>query len=108
MRFPLPDSHFHPPAQVRPEDRHYVEAVTTSTTSSSAAADSSPRKSADEKAELSRKRQRRLVWVKDGELLRAVPVTLGLIENQYAELVDGDLAEGQQLVTGTEGAYTAR
>jgi hypothetical protein len=31
-----------------------------------------------------------------------VPVTLGLIENQYAELVKGELTEGQELVTGIE------
>jgi hypothetical protein len=31
-----------------------------------------------------------------------VPVTLGLIENQFAEIVDGALTQGQELVTGTE------
>ncbi len=46
---------------------------------------------ADEKADQARERQHRVVWVQDGRLLRAVPVTLGLIENQYAEVVNGDL-----------------
>jgi hypothetical protein len=31
-------------------------------------------------------------------------VTLGLIDNQHAELLDGDLAEGAALVTGLETA----
>ena len=54
---------------------------------------------------LSRKRQKRVVWVQDkeGELLRAVPVTLGLIEYRYAEIVSGDLRDGQAVVTGFEG-----
>ena len=44
----------------------------------------------------------------DAELLRAVPVTLGLIENQFAELLTGELTEGQALVTGTESAHAPR
>ena len=39
-----------------------------------------------------------------GRLLRAVPVTLGLTDRQNAELVSGELTEGQEVVTGTEGA----
>ena len=31
-----------------------------------------------------------------------VPVTLGLIENQFAEIISGDLREGQELVIGTQ------
>ena len=42
------------------------------------------------------------MWVKEGGLLRAVPVTLGLSENQFAELVEGDLSAGQEVVTGIE------
>ena len=60
------------------------------------------RSSATEKADRSRQRQQRLVWIRDGDLLRAVPVTLGLIENQFAELVKGALTQGQEVVTGTE------
>jgi hypothetical protein len=65
-------------------------------------------RSAGEKADLSRKRSRRVVWVRDDDLLRAVPVTLGLIENQYAELLGGDLAAGQAVVTGTQSAVPPR
>src|SRR5439155_26689286 len=90
------------PAQVRPEDRHYVEALPAVPT------DGSKKSTAGEKAEQLRKRQHRLVWVQDGTLLRAVPVTLGLIENRFAEVVDGDLSEGHAVVTGTEGAFSPR
>jgi HlyD family secretion protein len=91
-----------PPAQVRPEDRHYVEALPNGTI------DSGTKRTASEKADLARKRQRRLVWAQEGELLRAVPVTLGLIDHQFAELLKGDLAEDQAVVTGTEGAFGSR
>jgi HlyD family secretion protein len=103
LRVPAAALRFVPlPAQVRPEDRHYVESLPT------AAPESGQKSTASEKASQSRKRRQRIVWVKDGDLLRAVPVTLGLIENQFAELVDGDLAEGQQVVTGVETGFAAR
>lgn len=103
LRVPAAALRFVPlPAQVRPEDRHYVESLPT------AAPESGQKSTASEKANQSRKRRQRIVWVKDGDLLRAVPVTLGLIENQFAELVDGDLAEGQQVVTGVETGFAAR
>jgi HlyD family secretion protein len=86
-------------ARVRPEDRKYLDGTTTT---GSADGTSGVRMSANQKAELAKRRSKRVVWVQDGELLRAVPVTLGLTDNQHAELLDGDLSEGQELVTGTE------
>jgi HlyD family secretion protein len=89
-------------AQVRPEDKHHLEVLPSSPQ------EGAPKRTASEKAEQARNRQRRVVWVQDGDLLRAVPVTLGLIENQFAEILDGDLVEGQAVVTGTENALAAR
>jgi hypothetical protein len=71
-------------------------------------ADSNTQRSAGEKADQSRKRLRRIVWAQEGELLRAIPVTLGLMENQFAEVIHGEITEGQALVTGIEGAQTPR
>ncbi len=103
LRLPAAALRFTPlPAQVRPEDRRYLE------DSSSDSGKVTQVKSAREKADQSRKRQQRIVWVQDGELLRAVPITLGLIENQFAELVGGDLAEGQAVVTGIETLTSSR
>ncbi|MFL5005175.1 MAG: hypothetical protein ACJ8DK_07535, partial [Microvirga sp.] len=59
-------------------------------------------KSADEKAELKRQRNRRHVWVLEGEFLRAVEVTTGLADGNNTELVSGDLKVGQKLVTGIQ------
>jgi HlyD family secretion protein len=97
LRLPAAALRFTPlSAQVRPEDRRYLE------DSSSDSGKVTPVRSAMEKADQSRKRQQRIVWVQDGELLRAVPIVLGLIENQFAELASGDLSEGQAVVTGIE------
>jgi len=90
------------PSQVRPEDRHYVEIVPNGT------AEVVTKRSAGEKVDQARKRYQRVVWVQDAELLRSVPVTLGLIENQFAELLTGELSEGQAIITGTESGHAAR
>jgi HlyD family secretion protein len=58
--------------------------------------------SAREKAAASRRRSRRHVWIEEGEYLRAVEVTTGLVEGKFAELKSGDLKEGQMLVTGID------
>ncbi|HZZ81270.1 MAG TPA: efflux RND transporter periplasmic adaptor subunit [Gemmataceae bacterium] len=105
LRIPASALRFTPTiAQARPEDRHYLEAVTSTSQQSG----TTPKRSADEKAKLAQGRYRRIVWVQDGPLLRAVPIQLGLMENQFAEVVGGDLTEGQAIVTGLEGAFMPR
>lgn len=91
-----------PPAQVRPEDRHYAEPLPL------VRATEGQKSTATEKSEQLRKRQHRIVWVKDGDLLRAVPVTLGLMDNQFSELVAGGLTAGQEVVFGTESGSAPR
>jgi len=58
--------------------------------------------SAEEKAEARRKRNRRTVWVVDGDFLRAIEVELGLSDSKYSELVQGKIKLGDKLVTGIE------
>jgi HlyD family secretion protein len=89
-------------ALVRPEDRHYLDAAPADKPEANLI------HSAIEKAEQARNRQHRIVWVQEGPLLKAVPVTLGLVDNRFAELVDGGLAENQVLVTGTENPLAPR
>lgn len=103
LRVPAAALRYTPPKeQVYPEDRHYLEAQT------STQVPAGTKRSAGEKADLARSRSRRIVWVQDGNLLRAVPVTLGLMEHQFAELLKGDLTEGQSVVTGVEGNLQQR
>jgi HlyD family secretion protein len=103
LRVPAAALRYVPPAaQVRPEDKHYVEGIPSNPI------ESGKKRSANEKVDQAHNRQHRLVWVQEGPLLRAVSVTLGLIENQFAELLEGDLTEGQAIVTGTESLFAPR
>jgi HlyD family secretion protein len=103
LRIPAAALRFVPlAAQVHPEDRHLVEPM------AAPSSESGKKNSAGEKADQLRKRHQRIVWVRDGDLLRAVPVILGLIENQFAELLEGSLSEGQEVVTGIETAFAPR
>jgi HlyD family secretion protein len=103
LRIPVAALRFMPlPNQVRAEDRHLVVTATVNP------AETPPKNSASTRAEQGKSRQNRVVWVQEGPLLRAVPVTLGLIDNQFAEVVTGDLAEGQAIVIGNESPLTAR
>jgi HlyD family secretion protein len=103
LRVPVAALRFVPQqSQVRPEDRHYASATPAG------APEAAVRHSAAEKAEQYRNRNRRVVWVQDGPLLRAVPVTVGLVEHQFAEVVEGDLEEGQALVTGVDSVFGTR
>ncbi len=99
LRIPAAALRFVPqPAQVRPEDRHHVTVTLTLPNN-----DSAKKSTASEKVEQSRKRHQRIVWVKDETgLLRAVSVTLGLIQNQYAELLSSELAEDDEVVVGID------
>jgi HlyD family secretion protein len=49
-----------------------------------------------------RERNRRHVWVVDGELLRAIEVVTGLSDYRHTEVVSGDVKEDQKLVIGIE------
>ena len=97
VRVPVAALRFFPqPQQVHPDDHYHLEGRAT------ADAEGSGKSSATDKATAARNRQRRLVWVQDGNFLRAVPVVLGLSDNHHAELLGGDLQEGQVVVTGVE------
>jgi HlyD family secretion protein len=103
LRVPAAALRFLPPVdQVRPEDRHYVEALPTGKM------DRDIKHSASEKADLAGKRKHRIVWIQDGQQVQAVSLTLGLIDNQFAEILSGAVTEGQAVVTGTEGLFGPR
>jgi HlyD family secretion protein len=84
--------------QVREQDRGLLDG--TGLVSKEEAENTAAMQSAAEKAEAHRNRDRRHVWVVDGNLLRAVEVITGLVENKFSECVSGELKEGDKLVTG--------
>ncbi len=59
-------------------------------------------RSAEDKAESRRLRNRRHVWTEQGELLRAVEIVTGLNDSKNTEVVSGELREGTKLVTGIQ------
>ncbi|MEY2612964.1 MAG: Macrolide export protein MacA [Planctomycetota bacterium] len=63
-------------------------------------ADSPKMVSADEKAQNSKALSIRHVWVDDGKYLRAKAVKIGISDNRYTELIEGDLKAGDVLVIG--------
>jgi HlyD family secretion protein len=98
LRVPSSALRFTPlPAQVHPDDQGLLTAAPERQ-----AQDSGAKISASQKAALAKGRTKRVVWYQEGEWLRGVRVTLGLIDNQFAELIEGDLKEGQELVTALD------
>ena len=99
LRAPNAALRFFPTAQqVRPEDRALVEGVSAATPEDSEVMTTGM--SAEDRAELRAQRNRRHVWVVEGEKLRAIPLVSGLSDSKFTEIVEGDLAEGLELVAG--------
>jgi HlyD family secretion protein len=98
IRVPSAALRFTPlPTQVHPDDK----ALLTGTADRNNQ-DAGTKMSASQKAALAKGRTKRIVWYQEGEWLRGVRVTLGLIDSQFAELIEGDLHEGQELVTALD------
>ncbi len=87
------------PEQVQPEFRQLLEGISGPSTDAERNAAVASR-SADEIAAANRQRNVRHVWKLNGELLAAIEVTTGLSDNDYTEVLSGDLSEKQELVTG--------
>jgi len=102
LRIPNAALRFYPPKpdQVRLEDRKLLEGVQEETGSDEEANLAEGQRSATDRFAAKRKRNRRHVWILEGEYLRAVEVFIGLSDYKWTELVSGDLKEGQDLVTG--------
>lgn len=81
---------------VHPDDRKLLEGNDQEKTEDS----DESQLSASERALLRGKRHERHVWVEAEGLLRAIAITTGLSDSSHTELVSGDLAIGQALVTG--------
>jgi HlyD family secretion protein len=104
LRIPNAALRFYPlPEHVRPEDRHLLEAGRPAAGSErDQEQQQEVKKSAEETAELRQKRNRRHVWVLEGQLLRAIEVVTGLADGNHTEMVSGDLKDGQKVVSGIQ------
>ncbi len=82
--------------QVREEDRKLLEGGGDDDETDSEI----DNRSAAEEAKARKERNRRHVWIIEGEFLRAVAIETGISDSQFTELVAGELKQGQKLVTG--------
>lgn len=104
LKIPNAALRFYPKTEmVHPDDRKILEAAEdeTPTKDQDETAREAEKRSAQQRYWASKERNRRHVWVRDGEFLRAIEVTTGINDNKCSEMVSGPLYEGQSLVTGT-------
>lgn len=85
---------------VHPEDRKILDGVEEAQEQMDATSGKS--QSALEKAASNRARNARHVWYEDGEFLRAIPVTLGISDSRYTEMLTGEMKPGTRLVIGEQ------
>lgn len=104
IKIPNSALRFYPiPKHVRPADIPILEGNVQSATAEEQEAEKSENSlSAMERAQLRKERNRRHVWVVEGDLLKAVAVTTGLSDSQFTEMLAGDLKKGDLLVTGIQ------
>ena len=96
-KIPNPALRFYPPREkVHPEDRKILDGFEDQ----KQFADTPKMVSADEKAGNAKAVINRHVWIEEGKFLRARTVRIGISDNRYTELIEGDLHEGDLLVIG--------
>jgi HlyD family secretion protein len=97
LKIPNPSLRFYPNREkVHPDDRKILDGFEDQ----KEFADSPKMVSADEKSLNSRSLSYRHVWVDDGKYLRAKKVKIGISDNRYTELIEGELSPGEELVIG--------
>ena len=58
----------------------------------------------DDAAKAGQAASKRIVWVKEGDLLKAIDIQIGDSDYQFTQVVSGDLKAGDELVVGLEKA----
>lgn len=85
---------------VHPDDRPILDGIDELNASQNSQSAQTGNRSAAERAEIARQRNRRHVWVSRDGLLRAIPVITGISDNRTTEMVEGELKDGDELVVG--------
>jgi HlyD family secretion protein len=98
LKIPNTALRFYPPSEalVREQDRQLLDGSAWRSTDET---EDEQALTAKEKTQAQQNKNKRHVWVNDGEFLRAVEIVTGLVENKFTVLVSGDLDEGDELVT---------
>ena len=110
LKLPNAALRFYPkPYQVRQEDRGILDGIAEElevreaenpTEFSESQATVAIKPSATERIEMSKKAVKRIVWVIDGQLLKAVRIDTGIADSRFTEIVSGNLKAGDKVVTG--------
>ena len=98
LRIPNAALRFFPDVEnVREQDKHLITGVKEKEEE-----DQSDDESAHEKTAAAAKRSDRYVWTWEEQKLKATPVTIGIRDSKWSELVSGDLKPGDALVVAKE------
>ncbi len=99
LKIPGPAIRFVPDAKfVCEEDKEILEGTKTNEDDEVAT-----EPTAESRVEANRKRRQRHVWMNNGDdKLKAIPIEFGISDGRFYELVDGELEDGAELVTGIE------
>jgi HlyD family secretion protein len=101
LRVPNAALRFYPkPEQVRLDDRPLLEGLGPQADKDKDKQSTEPAPSARDKAAVNRQRNRRHVWVLEGDFLRAVEIVTGINDSKFTEVTSGDLEPGAKVVTG--------
>jgi len=94
------------PAEVHPSDRWIAdpESNEDQTNSKEKKSEKDGAETGEKAASREKKNNHRYVWVVQDDLLRAVPVVVGLNGKKTTELISGDLTEGREVVVGIHEA----
>ncbi|MCA9066627.1 MAG: efflux RND transporter periplasmic adaptor subunit [Planctomycetaceae bacterium] len=86
-------------AHVRPEDQSRLELNLTSQSvdSGESVSEQIP---ADEIIRAAQEARKRMVWVREGEKLKAVDIVVGVSDYRFTQVVKSDLKDGDEVVTG--------
>jgi HlyD family secretion protein len=97
LKIPNPALRFYPNREkVHPDDRKILDGFEDQ----KEFADSPKMVSADEKADNSKALSYRHVWVDDGKYLRGKKVRIGISDNRYTQLLEGEISPDEELVIG--------
>ena len=87
-------------AHVRPEDQSRLELNLSSTSQEDMKAAVGEKPPVDEAVQAAVAATKRFVWVKEGDLLKAVDVTVGASDYQYTQILESQLKDGDEVVLG--------
>ncbi|MFT7643206.1 MAG: HlyD family secretion protein [Pirellulaceae bacterium] len=99
IKIPNAALRFYPASQfVREEDRKLLEGAKLAEVQQEEG--NSTELSAADKTRDSKNRNKRHVWIVEGELLKAIEIYIGISDSKFTVLESGDLSKGTKLVTG--------